>query len=323
MFFRFSFVLVAVVLVVGSPLSAHGAPPMATEEQLTERAAVIVTGAVRRIYTSHEGSRTLHVAEVTVESCAKGGYEESDVLRVHYHEIAGAPFTAGSSGHTFVPRVGQRIDVFTRERDGAHEAVFPNGMREAEPLVFIQVHDAAAYDTIIAECLRLDRYLLGLDFATRRLGIAWDRDAARALFRFSVRTGASEWALLAFTDRLRAHPDDMDARGLATMLAWELRDDRDVFGRVLEFGRNNRHAGVIALLAMHLDWEGADGAFALYKEAMDLDPDLGDERLARTVYPHAIDAARDAGEDRTKAKWLAMARERFPEDEMNWAIRDK
>ena len=318
---RWCFSIVVLVCFALVP-TVGAAPAQMSEERLTERADAIATGAVRRILVSEEGSRTSYIAEVTVESCSKGALAEGDVLRVEYHTIAPAPFTVGSSGHTFIPKVGQRIDVFVHERDGVHEALFPNGMREAESLMFVQVHDAEAYDALIEECLRMDRYLLGLDFAARRLTIGWDRDAARALFRFGVRTGAYEPVLEASTNRLRTHPEDHDALMMATMLAWELRDDLDVFGHVLEFGRNQEHAGVVVLLAMQFDWQGAEGAFALYKEAIDMDPGLGIERLARTAYTHAIDCAADSGEREAYEAWLAYARERWPEDEANWSLRE-
>jgi hypothetical protein len=300
------------VLAVPRPLSA---------ERLDERADVIATGAVRRIYVSEEGSRTNYLAEITVESCAKGGLETMDVLTVRYHDVATPPFTAGSSGHTGRPAVGERVVVHARGSEGVREVLFPNGFAEAEPLMFIQVHDAEAYEGIIDESVRTDRYLLALEYGAKRLSISWHDETARTLVRMSAKTGRWEETFDALTEYADDEAHGRDAAFALLALAWELRGDETLRDELETLAREREHARLLGHLGTMSAWErDTSRALELFRDAIAMDPSLGGEADAPGVYHHAIACAERAGEDALGAEWLAYARETWPDQRRNWDL---
>ncbi|MFK7850573.1 MAG: hypothetical protein AB8D78_06300 [Akkermansiaceae bacterium] len=107
---------------------------IARGEKVPERredASHVVVGKVSEVFKSDGQEYVAYVVKIQVEKVekgkgpAKGHFFYAECFERKPHEGPGVP-EPGASGHTGVPKAGERIRVFTNNGNSANEGVYPD-----------------------------------------------------------------------------------------------------------------------------------------------------------------------------------------------------
>lgn len=119
--------LILLSLVLFPFTAAHGA----RIHELREKASHVVVGEVTGVFKSDGKEYIGYVVRIRVEAlekgegAAKGQYFYAECFERKPHAGPGSP-TPGANGHSGVPKVGDRVRVFTNEEKSINEGVYPN-----------------------------------------------------------------------------------------------------------------------------------------------------------------------------------------------------
>jgi hypothetical protein len=115
------------LLVLCSFSTARSERPSESQQDATH----VVEGVVEGVYESAGARYTSWVVKVRVAKVVRGKGAEAgkvfyaECFRRNPHEGPGEP-EPGASGHAGVPEVGDSVRVFTNERRGVNEGVYPD-----------------------------------------------------------------------------------------------------------------------------------------------------------------------------------------------------
>ena len=100
-----------------------------------DKATHVVTGTVDKVFARDQGSEHQYVVQIRIdtiekgEGCEKGGY----VYVYAFKRKPDQPPQPSASGHTVIPKEGQRVRAWVKRAKGQMEARYPNGFEILDP----------------------------------------------------------------------------------------------------------------------------------------------------------------------------------------------
>jgi hypothetical protein len=123
--------LVTLILSLAAVSVAWGERPI----EPPASAAHVVTGEVRKVFHRDGGSVDEYVVQIRIDGIEKGkGYDPGDTIYAFaFRRKPGLGELPSASGHTAVPKEGQRIRAQIKRGKGQMEALYPDWFNVLTP----------------------------------------------------------------------------------------------------------------------------------------------------------------------------------------------